>query len=346
MRRLAVVGLLVLVALAGCRAPAEKPPAEAAEAASLTKHMRMPWSRQGAEFLRTWLVCGPFPNPPHEGDQAYDHTPPCVGLQTDYLTAHGGEPHIRPAPGTAHSRPDGATAVWREHTAPSERVDFRQVFSDRPTENVVAYAYTTVERERAGPAVLAVGSDDGVRIWLNGSLVHDPLVGRGIRPDDDVVSVELTEGTNHLLVKVEQGSGGWGFMLRVLGAGEAAALEADGRGNTSYRGIGVAFWHEPCTATYDLADAGWSRLRAVLGIEIDEPAQLEPKQKANTRVFFVVRGDGEELYRSPVFRWDSRPVELDLDVSGVSELQLKIGNEARWHCAASSINWADLRLEK
>ena len=37
---------------------------------------------------------------------------------------------------------------------------------------------------------------------------------------------------------------------------------------------------------------------------------------------------------------------MDVDVSGVKALELEVGNEARWHNAASSVNWANLRLER
>jgi len=112
-------------------------------------------------------------------------------------------------------------------------------------------------------------------------------------------------------------------------------------------GIGVSVWHEPCTATYDLTGGGWKRLRAVIGIEIDrKPEDLQQKQKDGTRVYFVVRGDGKELYRSPTFRWDSGPVEMDVDVAGVRMLELEVANETTWHNAASSVNWAGIRLEK
>jgi len=224
MRRFAVTGLVAAALLVGCRAPVEKPKDEGA--ASLKEETRMPWTRPGADFLRTWLVCGEFPNPPHEGARHYDHTPPCIGLDTDYLADRGGEAAIQPVAGMTHTRPDGSQAAWAEHTAPKDTVDFRAIFKGRPTDDVVAYACTTIERERAGEAVLAVGSDDGVRIWLNGKVVHDHLVARGVRPDQDIVPVELAKGTNRLLVKVEQGGGGWGFVLRVFSPEQAAALGA------------------------------------------------------------------------------------------------------------------------
>ena len=118
-------------------------------------------------------------------------------------------------------------------------------------------------------------------------------------------------------------------------------------GGTYAGGIGLAVWHEPCKATYDLAGGNWRRLRGDLGIEIDDPGRLEPRQKQGTCVYFVVRGDGKELYRSPTLRWNARgPVQMDVNVSGVRMLELEVANEATWHNAASSVNWGDLGLEK
>jgi len=117
-------------------------------------------------------------------------------------------------------------------------------------------------------------------------------------------------------------------------------------GTEYYSGIGVQVLHQPCTVTYDLAGAGWTRLRATIGIEIADRDKLEKRQKDNTRVFFVVAGDGKELYKSPVFRWDSKSVEMDVDVAGVKKLRLTVDNEAAWHNAATSVDWADSRLER
>ncbi len=209
---------------AGC-APQTLPSDEKADLPDPKDEMRDLWSPPEVGFLRTWLVCGEFPNPPHEGQEYYDHTPPCIGLETDYLAGLGGEAAVRPTAGMIVERPDGTTAEWVEHAAPVDQVDFETLFPGRPTNNVVAYAYTTFERDAAGEAVLALGSDDGVRVWLNGRLVHEHLVGRPVRQDEDIVPVDLKKGTNRLLVKVEDGRGGWGFMLRVLSENQVLTLD-------------------------------------------------------------------------------------------------------------------------
>jgi dienelactone hydrolase len=217
--------LSCVLVLAGCIAP-DRVDGTKSDLPDPKNESRMPWEPSLGGYLRTWLLCGEFPNPPHEGAREYDHTPPCVGLETDYLAEHGGETSIAPQAGMQHKRPDGTVAEWFEYTSPRDVVDFNTALRGRPTTNVVAYGYATVNAEEAGEALLAVGSDDGVRIWLNGDLVHDHLVARGVRPDEDLVAVTLKEGGNSLLVKVEQGGGGWGFILRVLTEAQALALDA------------------------------------------------------------------------------------------------------------------------
>ena len=138
-------------------------------------------------------------------------------------------------------------------------------------------------------------------------------------------------------------SGSFNFMMRDLNL-EGKPIRLGGKKYAS--GIAVGVSHEPCTATYDLAGGNWKRLRATIGIEIDKPQELEKKQKEGTRIYFLVFGDGEELYRSPVFRSASKPVKIDVDIAGVKALRLQVANEAVWHNAASSINWANIRLEK
>jgi pimeloyl-ACP methyl ester carboxylesterase len=117
-------------------------------------------------------------------------------------------------------------------------------------------------------------------------------------------------------------------------------------GRTYRHGIAVRTEHKPCAAEYDLAGAGWQRLRSTIGIEIKDPAKLEPKHKENTRVVFIVKGDGQVLFRSEPFRWDSPPQDLDVDVGGIKTLRIEVMNEAQWFCAATSVDWADLHLER
>ncbi len=191
-----------------------------ASAALLKGEMRNPWTRS-TPFIRAWLVCGEFPNAPAKDAKA-GAVP--VGLTTDYLAEHGGEARIRPTAGMIQKRPDGTTATWTAYASPADTLNFKEACKGRPGTDVVAYAYTTITRDRGGPALLALGSDDGVRVWVNGKLVHDHAIRRGVRPDEDVAEASFRAGANAVLVKVEQGTGDWGLCLRVVEEGEARVL--------------------------------------------------------------------------------------------------------------------------
>lgn len=229
-----------------CLAAVLAPSVAIAAATSLKGEMRNPWTRT-ASYVRTWLVCGEFANAVAKGATAGSSVP-AVGLATDYLSEHGGEAGIRPTAGMTHKRPDGTTATWTTYTSEGDVLNFLQAFKGRPTTDVVGYAFTTIARDRTGPTLLAIGSDDGVRVWVNGKLVHDHAIRRGVRPDEDIAEATLQAGENAVLVKVEQGTGDWGLCLRVIEEGEARlaarrsfapALEAPANGKLTVRTDGT-----------------------------------------------------------------------------------------------------------
>jgi HEAT repeat protein len=82
-------------------------------------------------------------------------------------------------------------------------------------DNVVGYARTRVWSPAAQPGQLELGSDDGVKVWLNGSVVHANNTERGLGPRQDLVKVDLKEGWNELLLKITNQGGGWAFCCRV-----------------------------------------------------------------------------------------------------------------------------------
>ena len=65
-------------------------------------------------------------------------------------------------------------------------------------------------------ALLGIGSDDGVKVWLNGELVHENWIDRGVKVDNDVVPVTFRKGHNQLVLKVQNDSLGWGYVCRLL----------------------------------------------------------------------------------------------------------------------------------
>ena len=155
-------------------------------------------------FITTWLVRGPFPLRTLE-----DRT-------VDFLAKQGGETKVYTfktiGPISVDSLQKSNNAVWQLFLSATYRIDFKSIFS--PGDRVAAYAAGWLKSPQKQRVLLKVGSDDGVRIWLNGKLVHDNPAQRGMQRDNDVVPVTLHKGINFLLVKIDQGGGDWRFCLR------------------------------------------------------------------------------------------------------------------------------------
>jgi hypothetical protein len=79
------------------------------------------------------------------------------------------------------------------------------------------YTWAQIDMPEETTAVLGIGSDDAVKVWLNGELVHENWISRGVEFDSDQVPVTFKQGKNHLVLKIQnQGGGPWGFCCRRL----------------------------------------------------------------------------------------------------------------------------------
>jgi hypothetical protein len=81
-------------------------------------------------------------------------------------------------------------------------------------QNCVGYLRTNVWSPAEQKVLLLVGSNDGVKVWLNGKVVHSNNIARIIMRDEDKVEVTLLKGWNKLLLKVSQSGGTWSACAR------------------------------------------------------------------------------------------------------------------------------------
>ena len=75
--------------------------------------------------------------------------------------------------------------------------------------NHVAYGSISIDSPRDQNTTMLAGSDDAVKVWLNGQLVHNNPINRGADDFQDQFPVTLKEGKNILLVAVYELGGGW-----------------------------------------------------------------------------------------------------------------------------------------
>lgn len=142
-----------------------------------------------AAFINTWQVCGPY------------RQRGIVGAPALFDVPFGPEKA-------------GEKVEWQ--TLPrAAHVNLAAFFPGQ--ENCVAYLRTAFTVPDAVDAVLLLGSDDGVKAWLNGALVHANNVDRGDVADQDQAAARLIRGTNTLMLKITQGGGGWSARARVAG---------------------------------------------------------------------------------------------------------------------------------
>ncbi len=179
-------------------------------------------------FMTTWLVLGPMlvsQEPSHRPSadlqrQAFD---------TDLLAAYGGETNIAPQVGLELTIDDRKYA-WELVRSESNIVNLIDLYGRN--EFVIAYAWAEIEVPETTTVLLGIGSNDAVKVWLNGGLVHENWVFRAVHKDDDIVPVTLRKGKNQLLFKVQNDTYNWGFVCRALGRDHLPEpfVQAAGRG--------------------------------------------------------------------------------------------------------------------
>jgi len=146
-----------------------------------------------------WLVVGPFPN------LGIDEVLPPETLLDPAVPMRGkvGEVRWRKVLPELRTAGSGRAAVF----------DFTALFT--PHTKAVAYAAIHVRAPASMDALLHVGSDDGVKVWANGTVIHRSEAPRGLKIDEDRVSFRLLKGWNLLLFKVTQWDQGWALSARI-----------------------------------------------------------------------------------------------------------------------------------
>ncbi|MFN0056273.1 MAG: protein kinase domain-containing protein [Planctomycetales bacterium] len=77
------------------------------------------------------------------------------------------------------------------------------------------YAVARVSSDTVQTLRLWSGSDDGLRLWLNGNQVFGTLALRMARPDQEATEVVVQPGDNWLVVQILNAGGNCGFYLRL-----------------------------------------------------------------------------------------------------------------------------------
>jgi acetyl esterase/lipase len=178
----------------------------------------------GKGFITEWIVTGAFPSP--EVDEQPDGSSH-LGFYKDYLQSLGGETQAAITEDTLIEYTDesGATRSLRSEVVASDSgiVDLDAMFGN--PDNVMAYAFCYIDADETQVASFSLGSDDAVKVWVNGELAHSNYVGRVLTLGQDTFKAPLRQGKNRVLVKIVDWVRDWGFAVEVFDEEASAAEE-------------------------------------------------------------------------------------------------------------------------
>jgi hypothetical protein len=166
--------------------------------------------------IRDWRVAGPFKSPT-PGKIDFDMSTP-----VEDAFAALGEGNVDLS--AAYEVP-GRSVRWQETHGDTEGV----VDLDGPLGRVewaTAYGHARIDSPCEQAVLFAMGSDDSVKVWLNGRVVHVNNEGGTclrkmagpyfVSPFQEFMTLPLVRGHNHLLIRVNNFTLGWGFVVGTI----------------------------------------------------------------------------------------------------------------------------------
>lgn len=159
------------------------------------------YSHDNNGYIRNWLLNGPY----REND---GH----ARLDKAFIA---NEQNVRPTSGTTSSnnlwfKAPSSDLVLNLNSALDTAGSMQNGYANNVTTYAHSYIYSSVNME----AKIKIGSDDGVKLWLNSALIETFYGDRGITVDSDIFNINLKKGWNSLLLKVANNGGGYSLSAR------------------------------------------------------------------------------------------------------------------------------------
>ena len=160
--------------------------------------------------------------------------------------------------------------------------------------NHVAYGSIALDSPREQKTRMLVGSDDAVKVWLNGELVHNNPVDRGANDFQDQFRVTLKEGINILLVAVYERKGGWSGFFGFASGTEYTVLSPGTRFSLSTRATQI---QKGDTFTLRLNAANITDLAGWQTDIVFDPALLKANAGSVIEGGFLKQGGGRTFFQ-------------------------------------------------
>ncbi|MBE3069099.1 MAG: HEAT repeat domain-containing protein [Planctomycetes bacterium] len=147
---------------------------------------------QNVGYVVPWLAAGPYREQGKECSALFD-----VAFPPEQ--ASGGDVAWKPAPA-----PADAALAWQ--------VDLGGLTGG---DHCVLYIKTRIYSPAEEAVRLEIGTDDGIKLWINGKLVHANNAIRALTPGSDKAQATLRKGWNDMLAKITQHTAGCGACIRM-----------------------------------------------------------------------------------------------------------------------------------
>jgi HEAT repeat protein/type 1 glutamine amidotransferase len=159
--------------------------------------------QQFEDYITAWQVSGPYTKKGAGATQLFD------------------------VPFPPESDPENAKWTPMPAGTDKDKPWFLDLYKALGGSDRVAYLRTNVWSPKSQKLRLQLGSNDGIKVWLNGKVVHANNASRTITRDEDKVEVTLRKGWNSLMMKITQSGGTWSACacFRTLEGGSVKGLK-------------------------------------------------------------------------------------------------------------------------
>ena len=175
---------------------------------------RMSYAQEKIEGPWLWMIA-PAEEPGRGGSQATDFDSlqaASDGVVTEEIVAERGAMPGQKIGDYAWTwgtiTPSGSNNI-------QETVNRIELSQNDDLNDISSYALLVFNAEEERNVTMRVGSDDSVKIWLNGKVVHKNPVDRAAEDFQDEFQVDIENGANLLLVKVCEAGGGWSMFVGI-----------------------------------------------------------------------------------------------------------------------------------
>ena len=160
------------------------------------------------KYIPEWYFVGPFDNPRLSDVERF-------GLDSVY------DPETKPFDlDDKFSGINRQSVHWKKIDSESGGYSMSLWKYIDPYEFVICYVHAFVMAPETKTYDLMIGSDDGIKVFINGKQVHRFLDVRIAEPDQARIPVKLERGRNSILLKLENNFGGYAFYARFIDSNE------------------------------------------------------------------------------------------------------------------------------